>query len=350
MKTSPATTEHCVALALLLASQSVAWAALPIELEIAMQPGTPLTAPQEWAQLLGKMDLASVRLRGIRAGDRPHLEAASRGSGTRYRLLGVLNQHNELVLPERRFRIHDRQALKKHFQQLPAQAAYNSQPRGRFGLTEKQFRQVYTELSQPVGFSTLGKTAGDVLLRIEKALSVPVIGADQLSLLDGKPLQAELHDLSAGTALAFALRQAGWMLLPEQLPGQTLRLSIAPFDHRAEPWPVGWKPSVSSRQSAPQLFELRNIEIKGFTLNQALTALGPALRITVITDGWVLEQQQIDPSKIQVSLPKKRTYLKSAVGAILSQARLAEEVRVDELEQPFLWVTRFGKESRPAMR
>jgi hypothetical protein len=337
-------------MALLLASQSVAAAALPIELEIAMQPGTPLAAPQEWAQLLGKMDLVSVRLRGIRASERPHLETTSRGNGTHYRLLGILNQRNELVLPERRFRIHDRHALEKHFQQLPAQAAYNAQPRGRFGLTEQQFRQVYTALSQPVGFSTLGKSAGEVLLRIEKGLSVPVIGTDKLRLLDGKPLQAELRDLSAGTALAFALRQAGWMLLPEQLPGQTLRLSVAPFDHRADPWPVGWKPAVSSRQSAPQLFELRNIEIEGFTLNQALTALGPALKLPVITDGWILEQHEIDPNTIQVSLPKKRTYLKSAVGKILSQARLAEEVRVDELEQPFLWVTRFGKSSRPAMK
>jgi len=129
-----------------------------------------------------------------------------------------------------------------------------------------------------------------------------------------------------------------------------LRLSIERYDSKRESWPVGWKPAVSSRQSAPQLFELRNIEINGFTLAQALTALQPALKMPVIMDDWVLQQRQIDPSKIEVSLPKKRTFLKSAIGKLLSQGRLAEEVRVDEQGQPFLWVTQFGKNSRPATK
>jgi hypothetical protein len=145
--------------------------------------------------------------------------------------------------------------------------------------------------------------------------------------------------------LAYALRCEGLMLLPEQLPGEPLRLRIAPYDSQQESWPVGWKPAVSSRQSAPQLYKLRSIEINGFTLAQALTALQPALKLPVILDQWVLQRSQIEPSKIQVSYPKKRTFLKAVVGRLLSQARLAEEVRVDELEQPFLWVTRFGKAS-----
>jgi len=350
MNRLPTTIVYCLALALLLVSQRVVGAALPIELEVAMERGTPLAAPQKWAQLLGKMDLASVRLRSIRAGDRPQLEPESLGGSTRFRLLAVLNRANELVLPKGRFRISDRQALRKYLQQLPAQAAYNADDRGRFGLTEKQFRQVYTELSQPVGFVTVGKTAGELLARLEKNLSIPVIGAAKTGLRNGNPLQAELQALSAGTGLAIALRQAGLALYPEQLPGQALQLSIASQDQRQESWPVGWKPAVSSRQSAPQLYELRNIEISGLTLSQALTALGPALKIPVIMDDWILQQRQTDPSKIQVALPKKRTYLKSAVGSMLSQARLAEEVRVDELEQPFLWVTRFGKNSRGATK
>jgi len=294
--------------------------------------------------------LASVRIRSIRNGDRPQLEAEPLGDSTRYRLLALLNRRSELVLPERRFRISDRKALQQHLQQLPARAAYNADDRGRFGLTEKQFRQVYAELSQPVGFATVGKTAGDVLASIEKNLSLPVIGAARTSLRNSKPLQADLQILSAGTGLAIALRQGGLTLRPEQLPGQALQLSIDPYDQQQESWPVGWKPAVSSRQSAPQLYKLRNIEINNLTLSHALTALGPALKIPVVLDVWVLEQRQTDPSKIQVLLPKKRTYLKSAVGRMLSQARLTEEVRVDELGQPFLWVTRFGKNSRPATK
>ncbi len=330
-----------------LAIPTVVWAALPIDLEVATAPGTPISAPQEWARLLGRMNLGSVRLRGVRAGERSTLEAKKLGATTRYHLLAILNRRNELVLPDRRFRVRDHQALQKYFEQLPAQAAYSTEPRGRFGLTEKQFRLVYAEFSQPVGFSTVAKPASEVLKRLEKSLTVPVVHSGKALSGNAVPLKAELESLSTGTALAFVLRREGLALHPEQLPGEPLRLSIDSYDSKRESWPVGWKPAVSSRHSAPQLYEFRNIEINGFTLAQALTALQPALNIPIILDDWIFQQQQIDPGKIQVSHPQKRTFLKSAVGKLLSQARLAEEVRVDEQEQPFLWVTRFGKDSRP---
>ena len=343
------------AFACLLWISAVAGAALPIDLEVATTPGTPLAAPQEWIRLLGRMDLGTVQVRGIRSGERPEIKERKLGKTTRYHLLAVLNRRNELVLPERKFRLRDRLALQKYLEQLPAQAAYHAEERGRFGLTEKQFRQVFAELSQLVGFSTVAKSASEVAARLEKTLTVPVVHLEKTSPLRngaalqyGKPLTVELQNLSTGTVLAYALRCDGLAMGPEQLPGETLRLSIRPYDSKQESWPVGWKPAVSSRQSAPQLYELRNIEINGFTLAQALTALQPALKLPVVIDHWILQRQQIDPSNIQVSHPKKRTFLKSVVSKLLSQARLAEEVRVDEQDQPFLWATRFGKDSPPA--
>ncbi len=335
----------CCTLAVLTLSLNEVWAALPIDLEIITEPGAPLSAPQEWARLLGRMNLGSVRIRGVRSGERPQLKEKKLGNTTRYHLLVVLNRRNELVLPERRFRIRNRKALQKYFEQLPAKAAYHAEDRGSFGLTEKQFRQVFAELSQPVGFSTVAKSASEVLTRLEKTLTVRVVRSKKGARLSGKPLTVELQNFSAGTVLAYVLRREGLVLRPEQLPGMPLRLSIAPYDSKRESWPVGWKPAVSSRHSAPQLYELRNIEINNLTLAQALTALQPPLKIPVLLDDWIFRRHKIDPSKIQVSHLKKRTFLKSAVGKLLSQARLAEEVRVDEQEQPFLWVTRFGKDS-----
>ncbi|MGI9428111.1 MAG: hypothetical protein ACR2NM_05595 [Bythopirellula sp.] len=347
MNTLRITTIFCLALTIVAALPPSLGAALPIDLEVATVPGTPLSAPQEWARALGRMDLGSVRLRGVRGDEQPKLEPRQVGSSTRYRLLAILNRSNELVLPKRRFRYSERAALQKYLKQLPAQAAYHAQQRGRFGLTEKQFRQVYAELSQPIGFSTLGKTPAEIITRTAKTMASPLQRAGT-TLRNGTPLTIELRSFSTGTALAYVLRTAGLALYPEQLPGKELNLTIATYDTSREAWPVGWKPAVSSRQSAPQLYERRNIEIAGFSLTQTLDALQPALKIPVVMDRWILEQQQLDPSKIQVTLAKKRTFLKSALGKLLSQAKLAEEVRVDELEQPFLWITRFGKNSPTA--
>jgi len=335
---------------LLLPCPAAAVAKLPIDLEVVTEPGLPIAAPQAWVRLLGKMDLGSVRIRGMRSGDRPQLVDRSQGGSPRYRLVAVLNSRSELVLPQKRFRTTDRQALQKYLKQLPAQAAYNADDRGRFGLTEKQFRLVYTELAQPVGFSTAALAPREILARLEKKLRAPITGSHRAALRTAEPISSELKNLSAGTALAITLRSAGLTLRPEQLPGKPLQLSIALYDPQKEAWPVGWKPAVSSRQSAPQLFELRNIELNGFTLSQALTALAPALKIPVMLDHWVLAQQQINPAKIQVAQPNKRTYLKATVSKLASQAKLTAEVRVDEQEQPFLWLTRFGKNSRPAIK
>lgn len=346
MKALLNTTISGLALTILTACPQCVRAALPIDLEVATAPGTPISAPQAWSRVLGQLDLGSVRLRGLRGDERPSIEARKIGNGTRYRLLAILDRSNQLVVPDRRFRLSDRRAMQRYFQELPAQAAYQAEDRGRFGLTEPQFRQIYAEFSQPVGFSTLQESAHVVVTRLQKQLATPV--HRRKSPRNSKRVGVELQGFSLGTALAFALRTDGLALRPEQLPGEKLQLTIDTYDAQRESWPVGWKPAVSSRQSAPQLYERRNIEIAGFTLRQTLDALQPALKIPVVMDQWVLAQQQIDPGKSQVSLAKQRTFLKSALGKLLSQAKLAEEVRVDELEQPFLWVTRFGKQSPTA--
>ncbi len=326
-----------------LAKRSVA--ALPIDLEVAKERGVSITAPQQWAQLLGRMNLGSVKIRDARGPERAQLESKQIGNSVRYRVVAILTRGDELLLPDRRFRVSDRSAMQKYFQQLPEQAAYNAEERGRFGLTKSQFERVFAELSQPVEFSTVGKTAEEILRHAEKEITTPIERLEPTSSPAGKPITSELKGVSLGTTLAFALRQNGLMLVPEQLPGQALRLTIESYDATTDYWPVGWKPGVLSRRAAPQLFEKRNIEIKGFTLTQALEALQPAMRVPVIFDERVLRRNQIEPSALQVVLPKKRTHLKSALGKMFSQARLSDELRVDELDKPFLWVTRFGKDS-----
>lgn len=342
---------HTIRIALSLTliglTRSAAHAALPIDLEVATEPGVPLAAPQEWARRLGRMDLGTVRLRGARGGERPRVEKKSGSS--RYHVLAILTGRNELLLPGQRFRVGDQARLAKYFQQLPEQTEYTSVERGRFGLTKAQFEQVYAELSQPVGFSTIGKKPIDLLRLAEQKVATPIQQTGSLSR-DSTPLIAELRELSLGTALAYALRCEGLMLVPEQLPGESLRISVEPYNSKVDSWPIGWKPAISSRRSAPQLYEKRNIEIKGFTLAQALTALQPALQVPVVIDSWTLARQQIDPATEQVELPKKRTFLKSALGKLLSQARLAHELRVDEQDQAFLWITRFGKDSPTATK
>ncbi len=329
----------------LLFSGRAAQATLPIELEVAMEPGSSLTAPQEWTRILGKMNLSRVRLRSIRSTDQPSVTHVQVGKSTRYRVLAILSHRDELILPKKHFRMQDRRKLQTYFEQLPNKTQRNASPRGRFDLTEKQFRRLFTELSQPVSFATEGKISSEVLHQLQKKLTLPVVQTPRSSVLLELSLRGELQGLSTGTALAIVLRQHGLMLQPEITRDNSMQLTLATYDSQGDAWPVGWKPEKSIRLIAPQMFEQLTLEATNITFAEVLSQLKPRLKVPIVLDHWILTQREIVPDQISVKLARRKTFLKGALNRLASQARLATEIRIDELGQPFIWVTQFGKDS-----
>jgi len=327
-----------------------AQARLPIELEVAIEAGASITAPQEWIRRLGKLDLIRVRMRSIRPADQPKITELQVGGSTRYQVLAILSRQDELLLPNQRFKARHRGALKAYFEQLPLEAQHNAAPRGRFDLTEKQFRTLFADLSRPVNFSTTGLTAREMLSRLEKTFTVPVMRGRHIAPPLSLPVRGELQGISTGTALAIALREHRLVLRPEQPRGEPFRLTIAAQDRQLDAWPVGWMPEKSARVVAPQLFEKLTIEIKDYSFARALTALQPRIKIPVLLDYWILSDREIVIEQAQVKLDRRKTYLKGVLDRLASQARLATELRVDELGGPFLWVTQFGDDSPRADR
>jgi len=323
-----------------------AQAELPIDVEVAMQSGVPLTAPQQWAKLLGKMGLGRVRLRSGRPGERPEVTKTESAAGAHFKVVAILNRRNELVLPDGRYRTADRKALEKFLQDLAQRESFGEEL-GRFDLTEKQFRQVHGDLSRIIDFSTTGMTPADMLNQLERILNVPVLRSASAiaTLRRADLLTAELRGMSAGTALAIALRNNQLVLRPEKSDGGPVKMVIELHDPQLDHWPVGWKHRGSPRTLVPKMFEFLTIEIDGYTLSKAVEALEPRLGVTVIYDERILAERDIQPNEIDVKLPAGKTYLKKAVDRLLSQARLAGELRVDEQGRPFYWVTQFGKDS-----
>ena len=198
------------------------------------------------------------------------------------------------------------------------------------------------------------KTSGcGFLIASADALTQKILGR-KLTELHGlekgnlqSEIESELEKFAAGTALAIALRRDELTLRPVHV-GSGLELVVLPYVRGEEAWPLGWKAEETPRQLVPKLYESLTIEIDGFTLDTALTALEPRLTLPVVMDEWVLDELKINPEKIPVKLPTKKTFLKSAVDRLLAQARLAGEVRIDDAGMAFLWVTQFGADSRPA--
>ena len=53
---------------------------------------------------------------------------------------------------------------------------------------------------------------------------------------------------------------------------------------------------------------------------------------------------------LRVRFPAKRTFYKRVLDQVLFQARLEAELRVDDANRPFIWVTTIGAPQRPDTR
>lgn len=335
-----------IAAFVLSATASLA-AEVPIDIEVALTPDAPITAPQTWAARLGKLGLARVQIRSARGEEKPATTLSDDKS--RVEVLAVLTGNDELVMYDRKFRASQISDLKEYFANLPTQIAEEGIVRGPFGLTEQEFTKVMADMGKPLGFSAKGLTSHQLLAHCARQFRMKIEWtAPAYPLLqNAKPLEMELDDFASGTALAIALRSDGLTIRPEH-EDKLIKLVVAPYERGKEAWPAGWKAEQSPRQLAPKLFESLTVEIENYTLTAALNALAPRLTVPVVMDSWILTQLGIEPAKIPVKLPAKKTFLLNAVNKMLSQARLASELRIDDAGMAFLWVTQYGPDSRPA--
>jgi hypothetical protein len=326
-------------------------ATLPIDLEVAVVQAAPLGAMQEWGRLLSELDLAGVRLRGAHAGDKPTITPVGSGQTQRFRVLGVLNQRDQLILPGGAFDQGDAAKLKAFFEGLPLQVAEQGVERGIFGLTKPQFEQLYSDFSIPVAESTKGVPPQVAVAAMTRKLSVPLeLSAEaRAALARAKPLDIDLKGVSTGTATALTLRSAGLALVPEQPPGEPFVVRVVPIEPRQFSWPVGWKPEQGPRQMAPGMYRTTTIEITGFKLGKALEAFAPHMGIPLMVDHYAVNQMEGDFREADVKFPNRKTYVRRAVDNILAQGRVSGELRVDEANQPFYWITKFGPTSPRAL-
>jgi hypothetical protein len=325
--------------------------ALPVELEVAVVRDAPLGAMQEWGKLLSEMDLARLRLRGATAADKPSVTPVGEGAGQRFRVVGVLNQRDQLILPGGAFGQGDAARLKEFFQALPERVADQGVERGIFGLTQAEFERLYDDLSRPVESAAAGSRPDAVVQAIQSTLHTQLQVDDQAraALAASKPIAVDLKGFSAGTALAIVLRGAGLELQIVHARGNPLTLRAARATREPDHWPAGWKPDDTPRATVPAMYRVTTIEISGYTLEKALEGLAPHMGAPLVFDQRVLAERGIDPAKVDVKFPETRTYIRRAIDHILAQARLAGELRIDEAGRPFYWITQFGPDSPRAL-
>jgi len=342
---------------LILACSTACLAGPPVELELATERGVQITAPQEWLQLLARVGIQDVRIRGMRSGDVPKISNVGTAQKPRYSVVGIITTRNQLQLTGGTFSRGQTSQIKDYFDELAADGAESlTATRSMFDLTAKEIEAVFADLTPPIGFETNGKPLRAVLNQLQTRFNAKLsIDANAKEVIaKAAPVADELRGVSAGTALAMMLRANGLALRPEKQRGQDVIYRITASDDdgtkrspaaktddsQLAQWPVGWEPHGSPYESAPSLFQMLNAEIDGYTLEEALSAVRPRMKIPMLVDHLALAAHKTELSKVQVRVPKGRTSYKRLIDRALSQGRLSSQVRVDEAGNAFLWITR----------
>ncbi len=311
-----------------------------VSFELATQPGLALTASQDWYKSLTALGVSGLQIRQATPNDKPKIDELGPKHSRSYRVIGILSSDNVLNVPGGKFRTSDTAKLRKWLEGLGDQGAEGvTSPRTAFGLLPRQFEEVSTDLKRPVSFSTKDISAAQAVDQLGRQLKFPLVvdAAAKAALAEG--------DLGRRAARAVGGHGAGHHAAAgrtgvcARTPGRRRVDSITSAPAKLGMWPVGWQPSKRPNDLLPVLYEFLNVEITGIPVSDALSAIEGRLKAPFLFDRNAMALHGVDPAKVQAEVPSKRISYSQVLRRVLAQAQLKYELRVDEGESPFLWVT-----------
>jgi hypothetical protein len=316
-------------------------AAANVEFELVTEKGFPPASAQKWLQTFTDLKAAGVRIRTAQPADEPKIDVTGKKESPRYKVVGTITARGVLVVPGGQFTVNDGPKIAKWMRELESNGVEGvTTEKTAFGLTKTQLDQVTQDLKRPVEFSTKDMKAIDAARKLTAALKLKATVADEAKrgLAQDDPVRDELRGLSTGTAIAAVLRPAGAILRPAKTEGGDLGYRIESSDANTESWPIGWPSDAPAAKLAPKLFEFLNAEIDGVTAAEAISAIGERLEVPLLFDHNNIARHRVDLAKA-ISIPAKRSYYSKVLDQVLFAVNLKYELRVDENEKPFLWIT-----------
>ncbi len=314
----------------------------PYDLVLVTQRGFALGAERKWLEALQRAGIRSVRVRAGTGRETPKVENTGTQQRPRYAITGVLMRGNRLALPGNNFTLSQTDQLKKWIDRVRRRGtdAAVGKPEA-FGLTAGELVKLHELLARPVAPSTQGRPLADVANQISRLIAVPIewTPGTESALREADPCLDELKGISAGTALAAALRPAGLSFVPKPRGPGRYQLSIVRTRSAKEHWPVGWPPLLRPTQFAPGLMVFATIEARNKPLVPVLRSISQRTNVPYLLDHNSLALAGIEPSKLRVDLPRHRTFYKNHLDRMLRPLKLKAELKMDEAGKPLLWIT-----------
>ncbi len=294
-------------------------------------------AAHDWLRRLQQLPIRTVRIRSANERSRPAIDPDPT-TGTIV-VTGLLTNADQLVLPNVTFTIDEVGRMRSWFADLAKPAKVEQEEVFSFGMSATQLVAVSERLAATVVESTSDRPVIEAMRGFRKLVDTPIsIDSQSRRLMVDEVVHDELQGLSVGTALAAVLRPLGLGLIPI-VDHETTRLTIKPFDQTDEHWPVGWPREQDAHEIVPKLQAFVTIDIQDASLEKALRVLQTRLNVPFLFDHNGMAREQIDLATQSVSFGSRKTVYSRILKNLLFQGRLQYEVRTDEADRPFLWIS-----------
>ncbi|MEC7977777.1 MAG: hypothetical protein VX189_02510 [Planctomycetota bacterium] len=324
-------------------SQALAQSAM-VRLELIMGPGFEPADAHQWLRVLGKSKADDIKIRRVNATDR--VEIKNRGTESRpvYVVYGELLGTQTLRVPGSTFRMTQMEGLASWVKELRENGIEGVlEEKLAFGLTSRELLGLHEDLSTRVEDSTQGQETALVVKKLTELISTPVnfSSAAKRAFSKQNRVSEEYQDVSVGTSLAAILRPLGLVAEISKSPDGKTVMQIVGSQDADEFWPIGWPVENNPDQVAPELSERIKVEINDFTLKPTLDAIESKLGLRFFYDQNTLADLGIDLTAVKVSYEHESAPYRNILRRVLSQSRpgMTYEVRMDENDVPFLWIT-----------
>ena len=316
----------------------------------------PLDA-QEWGRALNSAGFQGVQIRGGDGSD--VLDIYELGPDT-YRVSGMLMKNSQILLPgNARFSVGRVREMKSYLEEqilLMRETQTSEIGSGSSienGLTkesesisgdrsDREF--LFQDLAEPVGFRTQGVSRKKVLQKLSKNFRAEIRFPKSIrNMFDESDLVTEeLEDVARGTALVYVLRYLGYCVIPERAEtgGYFLKVVSAAKSDPDKILSVGYSvedPSIS------KLHERFQANVDGVSASVILESLQKRLEIPFLFDFNSMAGLRIELEKVIIQQKPAKISYRQLLDAVLYQARMKREVRMDEAGKVFFWMTTIRK-------
>ncbi|MCR5164081.1 MAG: hypothetical protein K6C40_08705 [Thermoguttaceae bacterium] len=320
---------------------------ISIRLEIFCDGQLQPMEAQQWGRELSGAGFQSVQVRAGASADA--LDIQPLGSGF-YSASGMLTKNNQLLLTGgRRFSLSECRQVKPYLEEkileMEQAEAEEKEEKAAEGVQDVLLR----ELSVPVGFRTKGFPRKLVFKQMLQSFRIPIrVPSSLKKAFDDEDLvEEELKGVARGTALAYVLRYIGYCVQPERAEDQkngaagangglSLRIVSAPNADAKKMIPIGY---AAPRATVDELSESFEANVDGASAKRVLDSLQDRLDVPFLYDYNSMAGLGIEPADVVIhQKPGKFTYSR-LLNAVLFQAQLQREIRVDEAGNVFFWIT-----------